>query len=873
MRRAVTLPLVLLLSAASVASAADLSRTLKKFDFEERQSGNVEDVPMDWVKIEGPGLPHYVNGQLSDDAAVSGKTSFRFDLNGGSLIYRYPAGKIKVHAGSFYRVSAMIRTSPLTNARARVTAFFADIDGNPIKGSITHSAPFTSDAGEWSPIRIEAQAPAGAASIVVELGLVQASIWQASTLGRSALFEQDIRGQAWFDDVQVDQVPKLRLAADRPGNLFKRSDTVTLRASVTDRVTDDLIGRLTITDAAQKLAFQYTGNLSLQPTGEGQTQATMLAVPPLPAGWYHASLSLVSRDLEVAETSLDFVQLPDDLEQIPTDARFGTIATDLSPAAWDELPSILANLGAQRVKLSVWSRNGDVESMPQGSFPRLLENLRQNSIVPTACLVEPPPKIAEKIGAADWARLSAANADVWQPELSLLVARYAGYLDRWQVGSDEQAQQFENTPAMRGAYNAVLDRFNQLVEMPDVAMPWPAWFELPNKRPSTIALAVSPDVLPSQIPLYADEVLKTNQPLSLTLWPLSRLRYGRDAELRDTVQRIAYALSAGAKRIDLPLPFEVKEVDGRLVNMPAENLLVLRTMLRTLTGAQYKGRVPIDPDVDAFLFDRNGEGVLLMWHKSAGGVEKTIPVVLGNQPRVVDLNGNVSPVLQPKDADGTTDVKVASTPEFLIGIDSRLAAMRTSFSFDNPLIESAFQAHTRRLRFTNTYGVAISGRLRLRGPDGWTVTPQLPAFSLNPGETYDAPVSIEFPYSSFAGQKNITASIEMQADTAVNFKVPVPLRLGLGDVGLETIAFRDGGDLIVQQMITNYSAKPIDYTAFVIVPGQARQERLVQDLKAGSTTIKKYRFTGVDFSKVQKIRTGVHETDGMRVLNDEVEVK
>src|SRR5580704_3940582 len=71
------------------AEPADLSRVLKQIDFEERRLGNREDTPMHWTKIEGIGFPHYVNAKLSDDRARSGQWSFRFDLNGGSLQYRY----------------------------------------------------------------------------------------------------------------------------------------------------------------------------------------------------------------------------------------------------------------------------------------------------------------------------------------------------------------------------------------------------------------------------------------------------------------------------------------------------------------------------------------------------------------------------------------------------------------------------------------------------------------------------------------------------------------------------------------------------------------------------------------------------------------
>jgi hypothetical protein len=146
-------------------------------------------------------------------------------------------------------------------------------------------------------------------------------------------------------------------------------------------------------------------------------------------------------------------------------------------------------------------------------------------------------------------------------------------------------------------------------------------------------------------------------------------------------------------------------------------------------------------------------------------------------------------------------------------------------------------------------------------------------YSLNPGETFDREVSIEFPYNSFAGAKTIIADISVQSDKNDTFSVPIVLKLGLSDVGLQSLALRDGHDLIVQQMITNYGEKPINYTAYAIFPGQARQERLVTDLAAGATTIKKYRFTNVALTPDAKARTGIKETDGVRILNNEVGVE
>src|SRR3954451_14362840 len=101
------LPILALLAAAATlcrAQPAEVSRVLRTFDFEERRLGNAEDLPMNWSKVEGPGLPHSVNGHLTAARARPGQFGFRFDLTGASLVYRYDAGRIKVQQGAHSRI-------------------------------------------------------------------------------------------------------------------------------------------------------------------------------------------------------------------------------------------------------------------------------------------------------------------------------------------------------------------------------------------------------------------------------------------------------------------------------------------------------------------------------------------------------------------------------------------------------------------------------------------------------------------------------------------------------------------------------------------------------------------------------------------------
>ncbi|HQY88612.1 MAG TPA: hypothetical protein PK402_08130, partial [Tepidisphaeraceae bacterium] len=108
---------------------------LELFDFEDPIHGNLEDDPMGWRKLEGPGLPHYLNGKFDQSVKASGQYSYRLDLDGGSLIYRHPAGRVPVRANGLYRVSVLARTTKLDHARAGITAWLADEDGKAIDGT------------------------------------------------------------------------------------------------------------------------------------------------------------------------------------------------------------------------------------------------------------------------------------------------------------------------------------------------------------------------------------------------------------------------------------------------------------------------------------------------------------------------------------------------------------------------------------------------------------------------------------------------------------------------------------------------------------------------------------------------------------------
>ena len=275
----------------------------------------------------------------------------------------------------------------------------------------------------------------------------------------------------------------------------------------------------------------------------------------------------------------------------------------------------------------------------------------------------------------------------------------------------------------------------------------------------------------------------------------------------------------------------------------------------------------------------------MLWNKNDIDPPQNVSVSLGDHAMQMDLWGIITTLARPaindddegaahkRGATGLVQLKVGSMPTLVIGIDIEMGRLRSSVSFDRPLLESTFQSHTRHIRLTNPYNQPIGGTLKLHAPPGWNMIPTSFDFTLNAGQNFDRELTVEFPYNSIAGPHQINVEMDVQADRHLHFTEPLTMTLGLSDVGTRCMAFRDGADVVVQQIITNYGDQPITYSAFASCPGHPRIERLVTSLNAGQTSIKKYRFNKLPPGPSPKIKVGLKEVEGSRILNDEVEIK
>jgi len=140
-------------------------------------------------------------------------------------------------------------------------------------------------------------------------------------------------------------------------------------------------------------------------------------------------------------------------------------------------------------------------------------------------------------------------------------------------------------------------------------------------------------------------------------------------------------------------------------------------------------------------------------------------------------------------------------------------------------------------------------------------------------------MSITFPIHELAGEKLITAHVELDADQRHQLDLAAPLRIGLEKIdfksNLSTRSNPDGStDLVLTLVITNLGEDDESFYAFALPPGLPRMQRIVSPLEAGQTLIKHFYIPAdkADDLSGESIRVGLRQTDGPAILNHILDV-
>ncbi len=438
-------------------------RVVRVFDFEEREF-NSTPVPKDWFRAQDnppersrPGFPPYNQaafdfdvGRTRPDAKEPG-TSVRLSSNGGSTSLRLASRALPIFPRADYLLSAAIRTTPLTAARAFVSVRMLDERANPIPGSELRSAPVVSP-DEWTLVSLEVPGRvARAAYMQIDLELLQPEQYDAQpVLGRHAVRLQDYGVSAWFDDVAVFQLPRVELSPEAGNVVVVAPRRPALNAIISDLTGQNLSAKLSLIDVDGNEVVSETR--AVPPGGARFTwQPTLKRY-----GWFRARMEIVADQAVVGSSESALIWAPpvDDaapvLAQRPGTPAFVVVDEALDPGAYDQLPGAMRGLGLKAAAIGVLPealdelrrRSSDAStSAPPAPVRVLLDALLNDGVEVGVAFPRVPDAVARelRLDPADPQALLSHDPKHWQPPVQAMLDLYGQRISRWQLGTSANA--------------------------------------------------------------------------------------------------------------------------------------------------------------------------------------------------------------------------------------------------------------------------------------------------------------------------------------------------------------------------------------------------------------------------------------------------
>lgn len=869
-------------------------RVVALYNFEE--PNNPFDLPGSFYRaqsdpttgIERAGYPVFNQAAFDFDVAHTGDASVRLPIRRGSVSLRLRPGALPIFVEADYRVSCFVRGEGLTHARFRLLVRFLDASGNAIEGSELRTDPIL-PLSQWE--RVEIVVPGGrtpgAAFLQIDTELVQPKLIGASDLGEHQIWPEDYTGQAWVDDILVEQLPRLILRTQASSNIVMAPEKPRLNLLVRDLTGLELIARLTVRDHLGRV-------IDTQSRTVESSRIPSIWDPNLTGfGWYSARVELISSGHVISVVPVEFCWVPG-LEQDTTldsavtisRSRYGISAERYEPKLLGMLDELTERLAADSLVLGVWTTDSDVpEVNHQALTLGELSNITSNS---WSRLVISLPQVPGEIGkmlqtdAGEVLRVL-ATTDAEEPDrienlLEPLLDRLGQFVRRWRLGSlDEDSIFWDDRLAER--IDSARGVLSMLVPGPIVDLPWASDLDFGPLESASSLGAVTINIpagmgihaVTDVLQRWADSGLNQTVKLSMALGSGGSDSFGPAQACSELVKRMVLVEAAvadlkltPAPDVELIKPWRWSE-DLDPVLHPMPEAAAWRATIDRLHGRRVSANLAFQPGTHVYLLtpvntDSDRGGALVAWNETAPLDEAVVSIFLGDDDvTVIDMWGNQSGTISPTRIDigegkglDIHEIPITTEPVFIEGIDVNLALFTSSVRLDNPLIESVPGPHNRMISITNPWTVAIDGsmivtepgpRLSSGRPSGWDISPRVVRFSAGPGETVNIPIEIDFSTVEQTGQKQLVVDVLLSSGpVSERIRAASKFELALSGVELDvrSLVSPNGVDVAVEAVVTNTTLEPIDLDLGASARGYPRQGAPITQLAPGAAVVRRF---------------------------------
>ena len=845
-RRSVGVILVLLIALLAVTGGVSGSPVptwdgeIGRIDFEDRETATA-----DWSHVfeQAPGLPPLsilFDAVVDEREAHSGRSSLRFDLQGGSISYRMRRdAAIPVEAGGRYRFSAEIRQTGLQRAVARVEARVVDLDrldalsdrfDDPIAESTVsiHRSSIASSGTDWDTVENvfhvdrTSGSTSGRLALFLSLQVVQPGFDgqdDRNVLGARPIQIDDIAASVWFDDVRVEHLPNCVLEIAGVGQFVPHREPVPfdivldvpgVPATGSGLVVHDIDGR-----PVRRMTLS-----------EDDFASNRIEIVGLAPGWYVAHLGVDSSDGFSVGATETFVVLPSVEDQRSSDVpRFGFQIPTWSSSGIDELDAMLDATRPSLVDLSLWPPANDLE--PSLTAAPVIRSFaigqRRHGREVTVSIDRIHDGIAKLVhvdSSEVHTALSRDDSDVVWQSLGDILARLGAGISRWRFpfGGDEHLP----------------ERLDDLLDQ-HVADPH-------------LSESVSTDRLPTtpRPPQYlitsadfssdAEEALGGGIAGATILVSPPPEGWSRRGQLDEAARRILRAWRHGADRV---------LISASLDRPVAPMDLAWRVIGSNLGGRRFEGSLRSSPTSHCWVANDERGPVVVAWSDLLGGDERIeIPVGSGTFS-VQSVDGRREEI---SSNDGVLSLRVDGTPRFVAGIDPVPVGIASSIEIVPGRLALSRRDHEVRVRFRNPTARRLTGRVVLDPPLGWRFEPSELDLDVDPHGTADLPLRVHWSGPQAAGRIDLGGRIDIESRSPMRIPVRVPVLLESDalqvDADWDVVRKGESSFLRVRTTIRNIGERTMDLNIAVSAPGILREQRTISGLEAGEDITRTLRLLG-----------------------------
>lgn len=793
---------------------------LYRCGFEQPSDRDYDGWPDGWVRQRGPGFPHYVRIQESEEPSAEGKQCLRVDLDGGAAAAFSPP--IPIDPRYDYVLEAFIKVEGLKHDDAFLSVRFLD-EKEGVLETIKSAAYRRTDG--WTALSL---GPLRAASGDAHFAVIGIHVQPGDGI--------DLTGRAMFDDFRFFQIPRMTLETEDRRFIYVAGEAVTLQCGISGCREPDPRVKLEVDDALGRRLFET--DLPLQAVSDAPERTDHLRVEGSwrsslrEPGYYRVRATLTGSNgmLHVRETPLAVISPA----EFPGQGPFGwTLADGEGPLPLSALVQVASQAGIHWIKFPLWYDDREQKRVDQLTW--LADRLNSQGISLIGLLFDPPQDIKRNLGLSDAdsaANLFAQPPELWYPTLEPVMARMSLKVHRWQLGRDDDLS-FAGLNDPVEVLTRVKRQLDRIGQDSHLGVGWSWIDETPAARKppwSFLSRTAYPALTADELGAYLAPGAASAGPATAqwaSLPPLSAARYSVATRTADLILRMISAHEHGADKIFFAAALG-DEGFVRHDGAPTELLLPWRTTAVALSGARCEGRLHLPNGSENRVFVRGRKAIVILWNDAP----TSETVFLGDGMRHSDAWGRE--LETEADQEGRR-VAVGPLPTFINGVDAALVRWQMSVELDKSQLPSVFGApHTVTLSLKNYFDQAVNGQVRVAAPSGWHVEPErfdlrLPAL----GEAH-RPLHVTFPSTASCGRRTIRFDFDVAADRPYRFSVERPLELGMGDVYIKIFShLNDEGELEVDQRLVNRTQGEVSFRCHLSAPNRRRMRTQALRLAPG----------------------------------------